>query len=77
LREHDALVDPLPLTVPDTWLRVGCSGLAFCELADAEADVAERPDGESQHSLSVGLRSAVLAGCGGQVVGPGHLAGQF
>jgi len=33
LREHDALVDPLPLTVPDTWLRpVGCSGLAFCEL---------------------------------------------
>jgi len=33
LREHDALVDSLPLTVPDTWLRpVGCSGLAFCEL---------------------------------------------
>ena len=33
LHEHDALLDPLPLTVPDTWLRpVGCSGLAFCEL---------------------------------------------
>ena len=33
LREHDALVDPMPLTVPDTWLRpAGCSGLAFCEL---------------------------------------------
>ena len=33
LHEHDALPDPLPLTVPDTWLRpVGCSGLAFCEL---------------------------------------------
>ena len=27
------LSDPLPLAVPDTWLRpVGCSGLAFCEL---------------------------------------------
>ena len=33
VREHDALVDPLPLTVPDTWLRpVGCSGPVFCEL---------------------------------------------
>ena len=33
LREHYALVDPLPLTVPDTSLRpVGCSGLAFREL---------------------------------------------
>jgi hypothetical protein len=30
-REHDALVDPLPLTVPETWLRpVGWPGLGFC-----------------------------------------------